>query len=320
MFVWKNMCILGYTANGISLCHTVSVTLYKYSTFFVFLLCSCTSKYTDENGKEKTAEVFYEIAAKDMHSKNFKAAAKGFDKLQERYPYSKWSVQAMLMGAYCKYQNHKYEDAIDEFTIFAKMHPYHKDTPYAYYMIGLSHYERISIVDRDQASSLRAVEAFQTILDLYPSSDYAKDAKFKIDFIRNHIAAQEMQIGRFYMKEKSYLAAINRFKNVIEKYQTTEQRQEALLRLMECYAALNMKDELNSVFAVLQLNHKSSKWYDRASTLYKKITQEKVLGADNNGPTNKKLINKEPINKESVKKEIVKKTQPLKNSKKKGKQ
>jgi outer membrane protein assembly factor BamD len=260
----------------------VFVHLHKCLVFPIFFLCSCTSKYT--GSKEKSAEKFYEIAAKDMHSKNFKAAAKGFDKLQERYPYSKWSVQAMLMGAYCKYQNHKYEDAIDEFTVFVKMHPYHEETPYAYYMIGLCHYERISIVDRDQEDAMNAIRAFQTILNRFPSSDYAKDAKFKIDFVQNHVAAQEMQIGRFYLKEKSYIAAINRFKNVIDRYQTTEQRAEALLRLMECYAALNMKDELSAVFAVLQLNHKDSKWYKWADILYTKVI--KAEGASKSASPN----------------------------------
>ncbi|MDR3285363.1 MAG: outer membrane protein assembly factor BamD [Holosporales bacterium] len=247
--------------------------------FFVILCClllsACSKRIADpenDSANEKVkVEKLYETAAKNMYSKSFKKAARGFEKVCENFPYSKWAMQARLMGAYCKYQAHLYEDAIDEFTIFAKLHPFHKDTPYAYYMIGLAHYERISIVERDQEDSAKAIEAFQTVIERFPASNYAKDAKFKIDFIKNHLAAKEMQVGRFYQKEKSYLAAINRFKNVVTTYQTTEQTPEALLRLMECYAALNIKEEFLSIFSILKLNHPKSSWYKQAEGIHEEF-------------------------------------------------
>lgn len=216
---------------------------------------------------EAAAQTLYTLAKKAMQSGGFKAAAGTFSSIQEKFPYSNWATKAQLMEAYCRYQAHQYEDAIDAFTIFAHLHPYHQDRPYACYMIGLSHYERISIVERDQEDTTAALKAFQTLLEEYPTCDYAKDAKFKIDFIRNHLAAREMSIGRFYQKNRSYLAAIKRFRTVVTQYQTTEQTPEALLRLAECYAALRMRKELLAMHAVLRRNHPDSVWFKAAQKL-----------------------------------------------------
>jgi outer membrane protein assembly factor BamD len=243
-----------------------------------FLLSSCSDskliREIDEDVKvapNVSVESLYEKAANKMHSEDFKAAANGFALVQEQFPYSKWAAQSQIMEGYCRYQAHQYEDAIDLFTIFAKLHPHHRDTPYACYMIGLCHYERIAIVERDQQDAYDALKAFRQVLALFPACDYAKDAKFKIDFIHNHLAAQEMSIGRFYQRENAYLSAINRFKNVVEQYQTTEQCPEALLRLAECYATLNMNDDFFATYAVLKLNHKDSEWCKLAKALSSRV-------------------------------------------------
>lgn len=219
----------------------------------------------------ESAEELYESAAAFMHKRAFKAAAGGFAKVQTYYPYSKWATQAQLMEAYCRYHVHQYEEAIDLFTLFIRLHPHSKDIPYAQYMIGLSHYERISIVERDQSDTKEALEAFQKVVALYPNCVYAKDARFKINFIRDHIAAQEMSVGRFYQKDKAYTAALNRFKNVITNYPTSASRAEALLRLMECYAALQMNEDLAATYAVLKLNHKDSVWEIEAQKLMETV-------------------------------------------------
>ncbi|MDR0625265.1 MAG: outer membrane protein assembly factor BamD [Holosporales bacterium] len=227
---------------------------------------------TGEGQKETTeAEKLYNECLGEWRKKNFKAAAKKFSKFQDKYPFSQCAARAGIMGAYCKYRSHQYDDAIDEFTIFAKLHPFHDDTPYAYYMIGLSHYERIQIVDRDQKSAAEAIKAFQTVLERFPNCDYAKDATFKIDFIKDHMAAKEMQVGRFYQQEKSWIAAIDRFKNVVTTYQTTEQTPEALFRLMECYMVLNMRDEFFPIWSILKLNHAKTPWCARAAGLVEKF-------------------------------------------------
>ncbi|GHS91261.1 outer membrane protein assembly factor BamD [Alphaproteobacteria bacterium] len=223
----------------------------------------------------KPVEELYEAAAKLMKAKSFKSAASGFAKVQEQHPYSRWGTQAQIMEAYCRYQAHQYEDAIDLFTIFAKLYPHHKDTPYALYMIGLSHYERIPIVERDQEDSAKSLDAFQNVLSLYPTCDYAKDAKLKIDFILSHMAAQEMTVGRFYQKNNAYLAAINRFRTVVVKYQKTDQRLEALARLAECYASLKMKDDFEDMYQVLKINHKDSYWFQKTEALRKRSLETK---------------------------------------------
>ena len=253
------------------------------------LLCSCSHKadldLSDESSDQpsaqphdhpkKSAEELYEEAAQLMYAKRFKQAAKKFEKLQEQYPYATWSLQARLMGGYCLYQAHKYEDAIDEFLVFTQLHPFHKETPYAFYMIALSYYERISIVDRDQKDSEQALQYFQKVIDTAPYSSYAKDAHFKMDFIRNHLAVKEMQVGRFYQQENSILAAINRFKKVVQNFETTEQCPEALFRLIECYTVLNMKEEIQQVLAVLKLNHPESIWTKRVDSIKQEIVPEK---------------------------------------------
>jgi outer membrane protein assembly factor BamD len=230
-----------------------------------------TSPSDDANNSsdcsDKEVWEIYKKATVDMRNRCFSRAAKGFEKVQKKSPFSALAVKATVMYAYCKYQSHKYDDALEEFSVFVKLYPLHEYTPYAYYMRGVIHYERIQIVDRDNGEAAAAVKAFKKVLKLFPNCDYAKDAKFKLDFIKNHIAAKEMQIGRFYQNEKSFLAAINRFRNVVTKYQTTEQTPEALLRLMECYLTLNMKDEFFSVWAVLKKNHSATPWCAQAEKL-----------------------------------------------------
>jgi outer membrane protein assembly factor BamD len=245
-----------------------------------FLLTSCSDskliRDIDENvtvSSKETPESLYEKAATHMYMTNFKSAANGFALVQEQFPYSKWALQAQVMEGFCRYQAHQFDDAIDLFTIFSKLHPRHEDAPYARYMIGLCNYERISIVERDQKDAHEALKAFRTLRRLFPACDYAKDAKFKIDFVLNHLAAQEMSIGRFYQRQGALISAVGRFRNVIVNYPNTEQRPEALLRLAECYATLNMKDEFLSTYEVLRLNHAESGWFKCAAQIYQRFCE-----------------------------------------------
>lgn len=248
----------------------------------VAILGGCSTHDPELEGNygtcSESAEELYETAAAFMHHRSFKAAASGFAKVQTYYPYSKWATQAQLMEAYCRYHIHQYEDAIDLFSLYVRLHPNSKDIPYAQYMIGLAHYERISIVERDQSDTQDALEAFQKVVNFYSTSPYAKDARFKINFIRDHMAAQEMSIGRFYQRDRAYTAALNRFKNVITNYPTSASRAEALLRLMECYGALHMDEDLEATYAVLKLNHKDSVWEVEARKLLETIEKRKSSG------------------------------------------
>lgn len=250
------------------------------------VLTSCVHKATgpteDLMDRTRPVEELYEDADGKMKRKEFKSAARAFATVVESYPYSKWATQAQVMEAYCRYQAHQYEDAIDGFTIFAKLHPHHKDVPYALYMIGLAHYERIAIVARDQEDTREALDAFQEVVNRFPTCEYAKDARFKIDFLQNHLAAKEMDVGRSYQKQKAFTAAINRFCKVILLYPTTEQRPEALFRLTECYAALNMREEFVVTYKVLKQNHKNSDWFRAAKVLYKTYIKVPPEGSKTN--------------------------------------
>ena len=169
-------------------------------------------------------------------------AAKAFAEVERQHPYSNWALKAQIMSAYSYYEAKKYDEAIDGFQIFIQLHPGHADVSYAYYMIGLCYYEQIPILERDQQPSEKSMEAFNEVLNRFPTSIYAKDARFKIDLIKDHMAGKEMEIGRYYLTKGSYVAAINRFKFVVENFQTTAQEEEALYRLIESYALLNPTD------------------------------------------------------------------------------
>jgi outer membrane protein assembly factor BamD len=250
----------------------------------VVLLMGCTEnklrRAIDDNvtvDANETPKSLYKKAASRMRTKSYKSAANSFAFVQEQFPYSQYALKAQIMEGFCRYHAHQYEDAIDLFTIFSKLHPRHEDAPYALYMIGLCHYERTSIVERDQTDAYKAQKAFRKVCKLFPTCKYAKDAQFKIDFLNNHLAAQEMAVGRYYLRCKAFIAAINRFKNVIVKYETTEQRPEALLRLAECYATLNLKDEFLATYEVLKLNHPDSEWLQIAETILKRVESGQLL-------------------------------------------
>ncbi len=165
------------------------------------------------------------------------------------------------MAAYSYYQNNDYDDAVVALDRFMQLHPSNSDVPYSYYLKGLSYYERISEVSRDQKMTERALKTFNQLVARYPESKYARAAKIKIDLTHDHLAGKEMEIGRYYLRQSHYLAAINRFKAVIENYQTTTHVPEALHRLTEAYRALGVDGEARKTAAVLGHNFPGSGWY-----------------------------------------------------------
>jgi outer membrane protein assembly factor BamD len=171
------------------------------------------------------------------------------------------------MAAYSYYEANQYEEAIGAAERFIELHPGNKDVPYAYYLIGVSYYEQISDVGRDQEMTQKALEAFNELVRRFPQSDYSRDAELKIDLVRDHLAGKEMEIGRYYQRRQLWLAGINRFRNVVEQYQTTTHVPEALHRLTESYLALGMTQEAQASAAVLGYNFPGSEWYERAYAL-----------------------------------------------------
>lgn len=209
----------------------------------------------------------YNSGLDKLNSGSYKAAAKSFAEVERQHPYSKWATKALLMQAFANYQNNSYDDAINAANRFITLHPGHKDSPYAYYLVALSQYEQISDVRRDQSSTKKALEALDEVSKRFPESPYAVDAAKKSIKAKDHLAAKEMEVGRYYLKQGSYLAGINRFKTVVTDYQTTTQVPEALYRLAEGYMALGVVSEAQTAAAVLGHNYPNSEWYKDAYAL-----------------------------------------------------
>ena len=210
---------------------------------------------------ERPVEDIYNEAMGQLGQRNFETAAKSFDEVERQHPYSVWATKAQLMAAFSWYQKNKYDEAIIALDRFIQLHPGNKDSAYAYYLKGLCYYEQISDVGRDQKMTDNALKSLQEVITRYPDSKYARDAKLKIDLARDHLAGKEMEIGRYYLSQKQYLAAIGRFRAVIEQYQVTTHVPEALHRLTEAYLGLGVKEEAQTAAAVLGYNYPGSPWY-----------------------------------------------------------
>ncbi len=197
----------------------------------------------------------------------YKAAAKQFEEVERQHPYSGLATKAILMGAYAQYQRNAYDDSINAAKRFITLHPGHRDVAYAYYLVALSYYERIMDVGRDQSTTENALQALEEVSRRFPETVYAQDAEAKAVLARDHLAGKEMEVGRYYVNTRAYVAAINRFKNVVSKYQTTTHAPEALYRLTECYYALGVMSEAQTAAAVLGHNYPGSEWYKDAFSL-----------------------------------------------------
>ena len=201
---------------------------------FVLPSCSSDKEAVDANKTEKPAEELYANAEKEMKSKNYGEATRLFDEVERQHPYSQYATKAQLMAAYSSYEGDEYDDAILALDRFIELHPGASDIDYAYYLKALAYYEQISDVARDQGLMQDALESFDTLIQRFPDSKYARDAKLKMDLTNDHLAGKEMEIGRYYLNRKETNAAINSFRTVVKDYQTTTHVPEALHRLVEC--------------------------------------------------------------------------------------
>lgn len=232
------------------------------------LLSACAS--APEAETSKSAEELYNTAYKQMGKTQWARAAGTFETVELEHPYSKWATKAKLMGAYAYYRDQKFDDAILALDRFIKFHPGNKDIAYAYYMKGLCYYDQIVGVEKDQQNTARALAAFQQVIARFPDTDYAQDAKLKLDLIYDHLAGQEMEVGRYYLRQKNYLSALNRFSEVVNHYQTTSQIEEALYRQVEIYKILGLDKESRDALKVLSHNYPDSRWTKQAKQLWKK--------------------------------------------------
>lgn len=230
--------------------------------------------------EERPVEQIYNTAMDHMEAGRYLPATKEFDEVERQHPYSEWARRSMLMNAYANYKINKYDEAILSAQRFISLYPSNRDVPYAYYLIGLSYYEQISDVGRDQKMTENALAAFTELVRRFPQSEYSRDARLKIDLTHDHLAGKEMEIGRYYLKRHDYVAAINRFRVVVEKYQTTTHTPEALQRLTEAYLSLGVTAEAQTAAAILGYNFPGSEWYEDGYALLANQGLEPVENKD----------------------------------------
>lgn len=219
------------------------------------------SKDPNDAYVERPVNSIYNQAVDALESQDYVAAAALFDEVERQHPYSIWATKAQLMAGYANYEANKYGDALISLNRFIQLHPGNRDVPYAYYLKALSYYEQISDVSRDQSITQKARSSLQDVIRRFPTSKYARDARLKLDLTEDHLAGKEMAIGRFYLRKGEYLAAINRFRQVVDKYQTTSHIPEALHRLSEAYSAVGLDQEAKESASVLGHNYPGSEWY-----------------------------------------------------------
>jgi outer membrane protein assembly factor BamD len=235
----------------------------------VLILAACAGgpKEGDVTG---SVGKLYNDGLDQLQKGKYSSAVHTFEELERQYPYSGWAIRAEMMAAYTHYKAGEFDLAIAGADSFIRMHPGHRDLPYIYYLKGMSYYARIRDVTRDQDPTQKALAAFDEVANRFPDSPYARDAKLKATLCRDHLAGGEMQVGRYYEGKGQYLAAINRFRVVVEQYQTTAQVPEALYRLTESYLALGLNDEATRAAAILGYNYPGTTWYQQAYDLLTK--------------------------------------------------
>jgi outer membrane protein assembly factor BamD len=224
-------------------------------------------KYKMEIVPDVPAEQLYNQGLSRIKTSDYEGAAKKFGELDKAYPYSEWSRKALIMTAYSHYEGKAYDDAITTSKRYLQLHPASKDAAYAQYLMAMSYYNQIPDVTRDQERTEKALVAMQELVDRYPKSEYVADVRKKLQVARDQLAGKEMEVGRYYLERRNYTAAINRFRDIVGKYQTTRHIEEALMRLTEGYMALGITAEAQTAAAVLGHNFPDSQWYKDAHTL-----------------------------------------------------
>lgn len=256
-----------WTRIGITLC----------VLFGCWLLMGCSSMSEDGDdatdaaliGETEPAQTLYNRAADLFAAGDYAKAVEAFEKVEQEHPFSELAKQAQIMAAYAAYRDESYAEAALILDRFVKLHPNNASTPYAYYLRALSFYDQIVDVGRDQKTTQQARQALGEVVSRFPDTDYARDAAIKLELTEDHLAGKEMEIGRYYLQREEFLAAINRFKHVIDHYQTTSHTPEALHRLVEAYLQLGVKPEAQKYAAVLGHNYPGSEWYEYSYALLK---------------------------------------------------
>ncbi len=268
----------------------------KINNFFfyvliVFFSVSCSKdvlKKSVINEKSLELQVLeaYKEGLKSLEEGDVLFAAKKFNEAEVLFPQSEFAPKSALMAAYSYYLQDYYGDGIAELKRFIKVYPKHKNLDYAYYLLAVSYYEQIVDEKKDLQSILDAKKTFIIVIKKFPDTDYAIDAEYKIEFIDDMLASKEMYIGRYYFEKKKWIAAINRFRTVIDDYETTMYTEEALHRLVEVYYILGLKDESKKYANLLGYNYQSSEWYKKSYSVFNEMYKKNKI--DNNKEKRKK--------------------------------
>ncbi len=235
--------------------------------------CQSTKRNAELAYVERPVEQLYNQAAGELDSNDFANAILLFSEVERQHPYSEWARKSMVMSAYASYKTRDYTTALAATQRYLALHPGGTEAEYAYYLTALCYFDQITDVGRDQATTEQARDALNDIVRRFPDSEYSKDARVKLDMVNDQLAGKEMTVGRWYLRSNQTLAAVNRFRNVVETYQTTSHAPEALHRLVEAYLTLGLKDQALAAGATLGYNYPDSDWYKMS---YRLLTNEGV--------------------------------------------
>jgi len=270
--------------------------------FFLFIalfaiLISCSKEEIKESIiKEKSLDLqvleAYQEGVKSLETGDVLFAAKKFNEAETLFPQSEWAPKSALMAAYAYYTQDYYSDTIAELERFIRVYPLSKNLDYVYYLLGISYYEQIVDEKKDLQSIIKAKEYFKIVSKNYPNTNYSLDAEYKIDLVNDTLASKEMYIGRYYFDKKKWIPAINRFRTVIDDYETTIYAQEALHRLVEVHYILGLKDEAKKYAKLLGYNYQSSKWYEKSYSVFDKEYKENVKKRDKKRSKKNKTLKK----------------------------
>ena len=248
--------------------------------FVILVSCAKKEEFKETVIKEKSLDLqvleAYQEGMKNLESGDVLYAAKKFNEAEILFPQSEWAPKSALMAAYSYYIQDYYGDTIAELERFLRVYPLNKNLDYVYYLLGVSYYEQIVDEKKDLQSIVKAKKYFEIVIQNYPNTNYSLDAEYKIELVNDTLAAKEMYVGRYYFDKKKWIPAINRFKTVINNYDTTVYAEEALHRLVEIHYLLGLKDEAKKYAELLGYNYQSSIWYEKTySIFYKKYEENK---------------------------------------------
>jgi outer membrane protein assembly factor BamD len=259
----KNFLVVAALGFSLTACETVSNAVSSVNPFGA-------AKSSSDIAPDEPAEALFNDGLARLQNKNYDAATKKFAEVDKQYPYTNWSRRSLLLTTFANYESRNYEEAISAGRRYVQLYPADKDAAYAQYLVGMSYFNQIPDVTRDQERSARALLTMDELIRKWPQSEYVPDAKQRVAMARDQLAGKEMDVGRYYLLQRNYPGAVNRFREVLTKFQTTRHTEEALMRITEAYMAMGIVPEAQTAAAVLGHNFPDSQWYKDAYALLAK--------------------------------------------------